>query len=73
MIVKLVIQIVIVLDCAPLGSAGKGPLVEMVKDDGACACRQDATGKVRLVSWLKKVKRLVLGGGHQLLIFIKVI
>ena len=57
----------------PVGSASKSPLVEMVKDDRACACRQDATGKVRLVSWLKKVKRLVLGGGHQLLIFIKVI
>ena len=36
MVIKLVIQIV--LDCAPLGSAGKGPLLEMVKDDGACAC-----------------------------------
>ena len=69
-----VVMMTIMMMEVPVGSASKSPLVEMVKDDGAGACRQDATVKVRLVSWLKKVKRLVLGGRHQLLlIFINVI
>ena len=64
-----VVMMTIMMMDVPVGSASKSPLVDMVKDDGACACRQDATGKVRLVSWLKKVKRLVLVGHRQFINF----
>ena len=56
-----VVMMTIMMMDVPVGSASKSPLVDMVKNDRACACRQDATGKVRFVCWSKKVKRLVLG------------
>ena len=55
MVVKLVIQIVIVLDCTPLGAAGKGPLVEMVKDDGACACNIEIVVDFKLLKDVQDV------------------